>query len=128
MDSDLCTFCNTEKETLEHLFYDCYVTKHFLSDFCDWVLTKLNLHLGLSKQNVLFGIPLNKSNRTVNWILLHLKKIIYFNRTKNSSPSFVAFRRYMEGEINVQKFLLLKNGKFNEYNNLWKPWLEALAE
>ena len=47
VDSDLCTFCNTEKETLEHLFYDCYVTKHFLSDFCDWVLTKVNLHSGL---------------------------------------------------------------------------------
>ena len=34
IESPLCTFCKRETESLEHLFFNCYVTKFFWEAFC----------------------------------------------------------------------------------------------
>ena len=53
IDSELCTFCGLERETLEHIFFECDLTRKFLSDISSWLLAKYGFHL------------------TINWILLH---------------------------------------------------------
>jgi len=42
--SPLCTFCDEESETLEHLFIYCHVTEKFWLDFISWC-NKLNISL-----------------------------------------------------------------------------------
>ena len=38
-ESDLCTFCKTEAETLIHLFWSCGVTSIFWQEFKQWIST-----------------------------------------------------------------------------------------
>ena len=54
--NDLCTFCKTESETSNHLFYSCSHTRQFWTDFVSYwhLLSKNQIHLSL--KDVLFGI------------------------------------------------------------------------
>ena len=38
-ESDLCTFCKTERESLIHLFWSCALTSIFWKDFKQWITT-----------------------------------------------------------------------------------------
>ena len=38
IESPSCTFCKRETESLEHLFFNCYVTKFFWEAFCSWLI------------------------------------------------------------------------------------------
>ena len=122
--SDICSFCGTERETLEHLFYDCYIVKEFLSDICQWFSENLNLPLTIDKKTILFGLPLKKTNKIFNWVLLQCKKFIYKMRIKKTNPNCRAFKNVLSYELNIQKFLLLKNCRFSEFENHWKQWID----
>ena len=38
IESPVCIFCKRETESLEHLFFNCYVTKFFWEAFCSWLI------------------------------------------------------------------------------------------
>ena len=44
-ESDLCTFCKTEAESLIHLFWSCDVTSFFWQEFKQWKTTNYNQRL-----------------------------------------------------------------------------------
>ena len=39
VDNNLCTFCDLEIETLEHLFYHCNIIKDFWKNVFEWIKT-----------------------------------------------------------------------------------------
>ena len=41
--SDLCTFCKTEAESLIHLFWSCGVTSIFWQEFKQWITTNYEI-------------------------------------------------------------------------------------
>ena len=53
---DLCTFCKSESETMQHLFYDCSYSIPFWKDFeLDYLsLTQQQIHLNL--KDILMGL------------------------------------------------------------------------
>ena len=65
-DSSLCTFCKIETETLEHLFWDCYIISSFLLD-CEQLF--FGRQFILTKSDFLFGYHL---------ILDHPMNFFYF--------------------------------------------------
>lgn len=76
----------------------------------------------------MFGTPLNKSNKVFNWILLQCKKYIYSTRTAKKALNIVPFLRILEQEFQVQKYLLLKNCKFSDYNENWRSWIDIFGK
>lgn len=128
VESNLCTFCKSDTETLQHLFYDCYCTKHFLSTLCEWLLVKGNIHLSLSKLDFLFGIALNKTNKVLNWILLQAKKFIYNSRARGKKPDFNIFIKNLEQEFNIKRYILLKNSRLAEFQNIWRHWMTFFGD
>ena len=51
-----CTFCNEEKETIEHLCFDCIVVSDLWKNFELCLKTKCGLlQINLSKSDILFG-------------------------------------------------------------------------
>lgn len=41
---DSCTFCQSEPETMTHLFYECEVIKQFWLQFQSYIKNKCNLN------------------------------------------------------------------------------------
>lgn len=68
--TNLCSLCGLEDETLEHLFYDCNVTKNFWLSF-EQSIKKYDANFVISKEQVLLGFPEN--NLFINLIFIIAK-------------------------------------------------------
>ena len=76
-DSNICSFCKNEPETLCHLFYNCPMVFDFWNELKQWLQSKCN-HLDnviFSKTDIMLGITTqNKVDLTLNFILLNTKQ------------------------------------------------------
>ena len=54
--SNTCTFCSTEPETLQHLFYDCQIVKNLWEEVQIWIIMETGINLQLEKHIDIFGM------------------------------------------------------------------------
>ena len=54
-DSDICSLCATEKQTINHLLYHCTVSKAFWDRFASWWYQKFKQVVNLNESNILYG-------------------------------------------------------------------------
>ena len=79
--SDLCTFCEQEKETIEHLFLLCPYTKLFWNSVSRYIELKTHVVFDLSPTSILLGITnVNDLYTELNFISLTCKYYIYLCR------------------------------------------------
>lgn len=80
-DSDLCSLCD-QRDTLEHFFFQCPVTRKFWTMVFQWVKAAINIDLGdLSIKEILVGVPKNHpQSRRINLILLVSRFFIHRQR------------------------------------------------
>ena len=84
--SDLCTFCQTSRETLERFFYRCSSTE-FWTKFENFWLTVTRRQIKLDYINIILGILDQRSN-LLNYFII-LRKLYYGIAAKiNKSLSF----------------------------------------
>ena len=61
----MCTFCTTEIENIEHIFWQCNIVNQF------WVYDKSNYMINIDRQRAIFGISNNSvAMLPVNYVLL----------------------------------------------------------
>ena len=101
-DSDKCTFCNNEKETLEHVFIDCTFSEHFWNELEIYLSDKLHRTFRLSRIEKIFGSLLE--NKTVNHILTLARKHIYFSKLNDFKPNMDDFLIYLQQIIKLETF------------------------
>ena len=87
VDSGLCTFCEEEIESLEHLFFHCKISQDFWNSVFLWLN---ELHFGIDALNEI-DIMLSYTSKSHFWTLLnHIiitgKQIIYHNRQRKTTP------------------------------------------
>ena len=63
-ESDICSLCAIEKQTLNHLLYHCTVSKAFWDRFTSWWYQKFKQVLFLTESNILYGWHNNIKNGT----------------------------------------------------------------
>ena len=76
-DSDLCHFCKSEKQTLNHLFVDCMMTVSFWKTFQDWWNEKTQEIL-VNQSKILYGVFENTSHwQALNYSIILTKYHIF---------------------------------------------------
>ena len=55
-DSENCTFCKAEPETICHLLWDCTHSNEIWNMLFDWIKTKTQIDMPYDKRETLFGI------------------------------------------------------------------------
>ena len=92
VESPLCSLCQKENETFEHLFVDCTFSRKLWTD----IKQSLSPHLALpnlNAKNCIFGFIDNDSFSVVeNHILLLYKRYIYDCRLNKRSTNFLGFK------------------------------------
>ena len=115
-ESDLCTFCKQESETIEHLFWSCRVVNSFLLQSN----TELSLRgldtdmLFITTNNFFKEIMLLGDNRPLippetPYLIDQLKRFIWICRCRNKLPNWPGLRNYLVREISIDKSLVLRN-------------------
>ena len=88
VESPKCSLCNEVNQSINHLFLECKVTKHFYADVQAW-LNKVNVCLPLlNLENILLGLE----GDTIQYFLLLIwKYVIYLTRAKQKLPKLNDF-------------------------------------
>ena len=94
-ESDLCTFCKTEAESLIHLFWSCGVTSIFWQEFKQWISTNYeNVTSDFSSATVLGFKPFFTSKKT-RLLCLIARYYIWVCRTQEKAlklENFLTFQ------------------------------------
>jgi len=88
IESPLCTFCQKEDESLEHLLFHRNITKNFWLAFSSWI-SKQNISMEtLTLINILFGVfDDNEDFAILNHVILIAKYFIYKCKLNKTKPT-----------------------------------------
>ena len=102
-ETDKCSFCNLEKETIHHLFYYCVHTRNLWLDLRQWLI-KLKIYIPvLEEKSVLLGMT---DILYVDKLILIIKRYIYVTRCVKDSLSIVSLKILLKGCMKLKKKLL----------------------
>lgn len=116
-DTNKCTFCNKETETLNHLFWQCEKVQFLWKKINDFTALKCNRRL--SKQDIFLGM----SDSTMWAIALCAKRYIYWARLNNESLSMNAFVKRLLTLIKMEEYISKQNGNLEKFVEKWELFL-----
>ena len=112
IDSPQCTFCKNEIESLEHLFYNCEITRSLWVALRSWLM-ECNINLEpLSFFNVLFGIfNAGEDFVTVNRLILVAKFYIYRCKFNGVKPAMWVLKTKIGAILNIESRIAFMRNK-----------------
>ena len=117
--SDLCSFCKENSETLVHFFWECPYVRNFWNEVKYWIYS----HPCFSTENFSFplclGLVENISNLLFHHALLIARYHIYCSKSIHSIPSRELYIRNFHLCLDVERRYALKNGTLNKFNKKW---------
>ena len=125
IDSDRCTFCKTEKETISHLLWDCTYTETFWKHVSEWI-TKNTPHvhsLNITEQLVIFGVKDDATtDKVLDLIMLIAKYYIFRCRCLKTIQNFTCFSKEVRQRAAIEKHAWSLKGDLTAYFSLWSPY------
>ena len=120
--SPTCSFCKNDIESIEHLFIECPLVRKIWDDIEEWLLNKFRISVTFDKPSILFGKYKKKNMYKVHNLLSLIIKHYIFSCKYKKHPilSTNVLKVVIEQRILVEKFLLLKQCKFSEFNDNWQ--------
>ena len=120
--SDLCTFCNTSAETIDHLFFYCVYSHAFWEEFESYWIAIAKEQRKLELKTILIGVT--DTNCSLFNYLIVLGKLHLWNcRRNNSLPFFPSYKELVKRKYETECHIA---AKFNDRKMLeakWKPIL-----
>ena len=117
-ESDVCTFCNEQIETLPHLLVECEVVKLFWIDLQLWLYERTDILVDLNVREILIGFQDGKFIM-LNAVYLLAKTIILRCSYENKFPNLTAFKNIITQFLLVEKSIAMRNSKNKRIKNMW---------
>ena len=121
-ESDLCSFCNEEIETIYHTYLECEITKLFWKKLKSYIYSKLNVHIPITNQEIILGFR-GEDLATFNIIYLLAKKYLYQCRCKSTFPDIAAYKLQLQKLINTEKGICVMNNQMDIYLGRWGDFI-----
>ena len=117
-DTNRCSFCDSEIETLYHLLWGCTIVAKLWSDLFQWLQIKTQTNIMFNCKEILLGIEDN-TFLMYNAIFIITKQYIYSCRCTQKTPNFNCLKNLINYNIQTEKYIAVKNGKLAFHNNKW---------
>ena len=76
IDSNICTFCNEQPETILHLFWSCPKSSQIWEDIRVWIKNELDIDIDFNCIDIIFGMSL-ETYSSINLIICIVKRYLY---------------------------------------------------
>ena len=113
-----CNFCETEIETLIHLFWNCDITKIFWNKIFNQIAALLDTKIEFSATEVLFYCPISEP-LPFNFIFALAKQHIYYCKTKNICPNLFNFINFINHIRQMEFSIAQKNKSLKRFESKW---------
>ena len=117
VDSDICTFCEIECESLLHLFWSCRYAADFWGQIERWWSNKTGYMMYLERNDVFIGS--SKFTKLQNHILILGKYCIYSARCKKVIPSFLKFETKLFITLKMEENIARENNRIDTFIDKW---------
>ena len=94
-ESNMCTFCNEQPETICHLFYSCVKTTEVWDTLSDWIYEKTDKRIDLNAIDVIIG-KFGRAQKTLNLIICIVKKYLYVQKLNKRVPNGIGMKKFLQ--------------------------------
>ena len=119
VESESCTFCNLEVETITHFFWHCQTAQFIWQNVETWVKQKTNRNITFTLENTMFCDTVKKPIDCVNTIVLITKQYLYSARCLKQIPNFDILKQKIINIHNIEKYIAVSNDKLKKHNKRW---------
>jgi hypothetical protein len=127
--TNMCSFCNEEKDTILHYLWECVHVQHFWNELVSYMKDNcINCsRLKLNSILVLFGNDgKTHTDKGFNHILLAAKFFIYKCRINKIKPLLQIFLKELSIIYKTDKYAFTVNMKYNEFVKKWASYQQML--
>lgn len=118
-ESSLCSYCQEDYETIEHLFVNCRITKRFWELLQSWYECLTDTEIMLTPSIILFN---NMDNWTINAILLSAKQFIFSRKVQDKFINFYVFKDILREQIKIELNRAKQIHTTKGWKNFNKKW------
>ena len=120
-------YCDSTRETLTHMFFDCPKVKQFWLKVIDWWNKKRVDDVTVTSSDILYGYkPESTSFYSFNHHLLIVKFFIIQAKQTNHSSSFEAFYIFLNDKIRSEKEIAVRSNKLMKYTSKWTTLCDCI--
>ena len=124
---DLCSFCDHDVESIEHMFFDCDLVSAVWNNLEYIIYTNTNIIVHFDKKEVLFGRAMNDENLVINFLTLYTKHYIYINSKQSKNLSMNGLLNHLKVNYECHKYMALKSYTVEKFNDKWNVWKELFT-
>ena len=118
----LCTFCQSNNETIIHLLLKCDKTQKFTREIARWLGT-CNIQCNITEEYFIFGLQREHTfSKIFNFILLYAKYYICLARCKKQSLTLSVFQKKLKFMYKVHKEIAYSHKKEDEFQKDWSRY------
>ena len=118
--SNICNFCNSSKQTVHHLFFECELVKAIWLAFED-LCESFGIPCCLTYKNVILNKVHDNPKQVVNFLLLLTKQYIHKCKCLNVTPRFDQLRNEIDLMYKIELFNAQINNQFVKHLLKWSP-------
>lgn len=125
-ETDRCTFCHDEYETMEHLFLHCQYTKRFWQQVSSWYEAMTDLEINLTDFVIVFNQYAFETNKIsiLDTIILMAKQYIYRCRCIQRDLDFHNFKMELFQTCKIERRLAYINDRRKAFCKKWSLFLK----
>ena len=119
-DTDLCYFCNQERETVSHMMYSCPVVRDLwtqmegiFNQYCK------QEDMNITDQSIISNSIVKPVGHVVNFMCLLTKQFIYKQKCLKQTLHFPLLRDHIRRVENIEKYIAVNNGKLGKHLKKW---------
>lgn len=125
VESDCCTLCNRDLETVTHLLVHCSKIQALWETIKNWCI-QIEPEVDFSEKNIVFGTVSKNPKSTVNVIVLITKYYIYKSRCLNTKPQAIELKEYILWHHKMELLGAKVKGTFQKCESKWLPIITVI--
>ena len=118
--SDNCSFCDLEQETVIHLFFSCVRVRELWIEIVEYVENRFNEKVNFNLTNTILDQWNPARGSIANLVCLASKQYIYAQKCLGQQLNFVDWKVKINAYENLEKYVAVKNGHLFKHNKKWK--------
>ena len=127
IDSNLCTFCNEQPETILHLFWSCPKSSQIWEDIRVWIKNELDIDIDFNCIDIIFGLSL-ETYSSINLIICIVKRYLYKQKMNKCIPNIIEAKKYIKYYMKLDEHIYKKNLNYDAFLKKWKQFAQLLHE
>ena len=115
-ETDKCSYCNTESESITHLLFGCEKVNEFWKTLKIWLLNNANISLHLDYKTIIFSAC---SQALTHFIIVAAKYYIYKSKFFIKKLSIEGFERYLKIKFLNEQIIAKIHNKTDTFLKKW---------